>query len=97
MQDAFTSCGLPLPPGMDFEKAVASRSHDPLYKAQMRAFRGYRHRVFGVISLIEKHPINHTGSFATSLEKSLPEITPAKKRACPNNLILLTPHEPLTI
>ena len=60
MHDAFTRCSIPLPPGMNLDQARALRlrSNDPQYKAQIRAFRGYRHRVFGVIKLIEENPIN---------------------------------------
>ncbi|KAL7532518.1 hypothetical protein ACHAWF_010212 [Thalassiosira exigua] len=74
MQDAFSRCSLPLPPGMDFRHGVALRS-DPQYKAQMRAFLGYRHRVFGLIDLIEKNPID-----GKSVENSLPAIVPANRR-----------------
>ena len=56
-QDAFTRCSLPMPLGMDFKCAVLLTFDDPQYKAQMRAWRGYDMRVFGLIDFIEKHLI----------------------------------------
>lgn len=77
LHDAFRRCSLPSPPGINLDAAVSLRG-DPLYKAQMRSWSGYKMRVFGLMDIINKAASSEKGQ--ESLDSSLPDIFPAERR-----------------
>lgn len=94
LQDAFTRCSLPLPPGMNLSRAIQSkRGGEALYVAQMQAWMGYQSRIFRVIEIITQ---SSSVSFNKSLDQSLPEIVPTFKRRPMTTqvIMLLTFQEP---
>lgn len=72
LHDAFARCGLTLPPGINLKIAIDLRGGEPLYKAQMRSWRGYKMRVFGIVEMINESGMTSRG------ESSPPKIPPAK-------------------
>lgn len=78
LHDAFRHCSLPLPPGIIFDAAV-SLIGDPLYKAQMRSYKGYEMRVFGLLDMINKS-VSSSEKSEESLDSSLPAIIPPRQR-----------------
>ena len=78
LHDAFRRCSLPLPSGINFDAAVSLRG-DPLYKAQMRSYKGYEMKLFGLLDMINKS-VSSSEKSEKSLDSSLPQIIPPRQR-----------------